>query len=438
MTSKKSTGYAYQWYVVLLLMLAQTFSFIDRMILGLLVGPIRESFDISDTQFSLLVGFAFALFYALMGLPLARIADRYSRKILIAVGISVWSVMTALCGLAQGYWGLFLARMGVGVGEASLSPAAYSMIADLFPKKLLGRALSLFTFGVAIGSGLAYLVGGKVIQYINELGQVEIPFIGTTEPWQLTFFAVGIPGLLIAVAILISVKEPERQEKISDTNAIPISEVIGFMLDKKRVFIPHILGLSIFIMVVYSLNIWGPTYLIRTFQYSPAEAGLIMGGLLFFGVAIGLFLGGYLGDKWLAQGQYDAYSRVILLSIICILPFTIILGMDVEPVIAIPVLGVALMLSGMQGGIGGGLLQLVTPNEMRGQITAVYFLLANLIGLGLGPTVIAIFTDYVFQNDAAIGKSLALNAVILCPIAFMIMASGLSAVRAAVSEIQNK
>jgi len=158
----------YPWYVVTLLMFAQTLSFIDRMILGLLVGPVRAAFDITDTQFSLLAGLAFAIFYALMGLPLARIADRYSRKWLIAIGISFWSIMTALCGAANSYGMLFLARMGVGVGEASLSPAAYSMISDTFPKRLLARAFSLYTFGVAIGSGLAYLIGGRVVAYVTE------------------------------------------------------------------------------------------------------------------------------------------------------------------------------------------------------------------------------------------------------------------------------
>lgn len=434
---KTTSALTYPWYVVTLLMFAQTFSFVDRMILGLLVGPIRESFNISDTQFSLLAGFAFAVFYGIMGLPLARIADRSSRKLLIVVGISVWSVMTALCGTAQGYWSLFLARMGVGVGEASLSPAAYSMISDMFPKKVLARAFSLYTFGVAIGSGLAYIIGGRVVAYVSDLDRIVIPIFGEIEAWQLTFFIVGLPGLLLALVMLLTMKEPIRKGKIRESGSVPIREVLTFISIRKKAIIAHILGVSIFIMVVFSLNIWGPTYLIRTFGYSPPKAGLIMGMLLLVGAGAGLFAGGYLGDKWYANGKFDAYSRVILYSIFGTLPFTLALGFTSNPMIAIGCLGIATFFSAFQGGIAAGLLQLMAPNEMRGQVVALYFLTANLIGLGIGPTVIAACTDYVFQDDAAIGKSIALSSVILCPIAFLIILYSLKHVRAAVAKMQS-
>ena len=169
------------------------FSFLDRMIMGLLVGPIRQTFEISDTQFSLLAGFAFSLFYAAMGLPLARIADHGNRRNLIAVGIAVWSFMTAMCGLAKGYWSLFAARVGVGVGEATLGPAAYSMITDYFPKQVLARALSIYMVGVTLGSGLAYMLGGAVVSYVDHMEQLAVPILGDLEGWQLTFFIVGLP-----------------------------------------------------------------------------------------------------------------------------------------------------------------------------------------------------------------------------------------------------
>ena len=200
----------YPWYVVIVLMLAQTFSFIDRMIMGLLVQPIRTAFDISDTQFSLLAGFAFAVFYAVMGIPLARIADAHSRRGLIAAGIALWSVMTALCGLAKSYWWLFLARVGVGVGEAALSPAAYSLINDYFSKASLARALSVYTIGITLGSGLAYMVGGQVIAWAESVGEVDFGMLGFLEGWQLTFLMVGVPGLLVA-GLMFTIKEPARK-----------------------------------------------------------------------------------------------------------------------------------------------------------------------------------------------------------------------------------
>ncbi len=428
----------YPWYVVSVLMLAQTFSFIDRMIMGLLVGPVRQAFDISDTQFSLLAGLAFAVFYAVMGLPLARIADRSSRRVLISVGIAVWSVMTALCGLAQGFWSLFLARVGVGVGEAALSPAAYSMITDYFPKKALAKAFSVYTLGVTLGSGIAYLVGGRVVQWVSTLGDIEVPIFGLMQGWQLTFLAVGLPGLLVAALMFTTVREPQRRGRADDSAAqgVPIAEVLQFLRSRQRAILTHVLGMSIYIMIVFSLNIWGPAYFIRVFGYGPAEAGLTMGGVLMIGATSGLLLGGVLADKWYARGQRDAYSRLIILSAAAVVPFGVALGFVDSDVLGIACLTAALFFAAFQGGIAGGVIQLMAPAEMRGQVVALYFLTANLLGLGLGPTVVASITDYVFMDDAALGKSLALATAILCPLAIVIMGSGLGAVRQAIEKAE--
>ena len=220
------SGNAYAWYVVFVLLIAQAFAFLDRMIMGLLVGPIRQSFEISDTQFSLLAGLAFSLFYAVMGLPLARIADRGSRKNLIAAGIAAWSLMTALCGLAKGYWTLFAARVGVGVGEATLGPAAYSMIADYFPKNVLARALSVYMIGVTLGSGFAYMLGSAVVSYVEDVGQVVLPVFGAMEGWQVTFVIIGLPGVLVSILMLATVKEPTRTGVV-DQDAMLVREVVS-------------------------------------------------------------------------------------------------------------------------------------------------------------------------------------------------------------------
>lgn len=433
----------YAWYAVLVLMLAQMCSFIDRMIMGLLVGPIRTSFNISDTEFSLLAGLAFAIFYSVMGLPLARIADRKSRRVLIAVGITVWSAMTALCGLAQGFWSLFAARVGVGIGEAALSPAAYSMITDYFPKKSLARALSVYTIGVTIGSGLAYIIGGKVVQLALDIGSIDLPVVGATEGWQLTFFAVGIPGLLIAM-LMMTVREPARRGRLQasqpssagEAPQVSIREVVSFILARKGAFLSHIFGVSIFIMAVFSLNIWGPEYLIRTFGMARAEAGLQFGIVMIVMGTSGLMCGGLLADRWFSKSTFDAYSRVILLSMACMLPFAAMLAFADTVALGLACLAGAIFFSAFQGGIAGGVIQLMVPNEMRGQAVALYFLMANLIGLGFGPTVVAAITDYVFKNDAALNKSLALTSVTLIPIAAIIMLSGLGKVREAVRSAQ--
>ncbi|MEZ5557832.1 MAG: MFS transporter [Pseudomonadales bacterium] len=428
-------GVAYAWYVVAVLLLAQTFSFLDRMIMGLLVGPIRESFQISDTQYSLLAGFAFSLFYAVMGLPLARIADARSRRNLIVVGITVWSAMTALCGAARSFWSLFLARVGVGVGEATLSPAAFSMITDYFPKHQLARALSVYTLGVTFGSGMAYMLGGAVVAYVSGLGEIQAPVLGAMYGWQLTFLIVGLPGLLIALLMLITVREPTRKGiAAAGDQLVSVPEAARFVWTRRQAYGSHILGISLFIMVVYALNLWGPTYFIRTFAYAPADAGWTFGLIMIFAGSAGLLLAGTVADRWLARGVQDAYIRTIVISIGGLLPCAVALGFVSTPMMGIVAMFLAVFFSAFQGGIAAGALQLMTPNRLRGQVSALYFLVANLIGLGLGPTLVAACTDFVFASDAAIGKSIALSAAVLCPLSLLILLRGLPAMRVLLAE----
>lgn len=434
-THSTNTTATYRWYVIFVLLLAQTFSFLDRMIMGLLVGPIRESFAISDTQYSLLAGLAFSLFYALMGLPLARIADSRNRRNLITWGIAVWSLMTALCGLAKNFWTLFMARVGVGVGEAALGPAAYSMITDYFPRESLARALSVYMLGVTFGSGAAYMLGGAVVAYVETLPPIELVLLGTMEGWQLTFLIVGIPGLLVALLMRTTVAEPQRTDT-PGTTMLPVPEVLAFAWAHRRAYGCHIFGISIFVMVVYALNLWGPTYFIRTFGFSISEAGWTFGLIMLGSGSAGLLFAGIVADKWLGRGVVDAYARLIVVSMLCMLPCTIALGFVESVTGGIIAMALAVFFSAFQGGISGGTIQLMTPNRMRGQIMAVYLLVANLVGLGLGPTVLAATTDYVFGSDDAIGQSIALCGALLCPLGALILLSGLSSIRERINEEQ--
>lgn len=424
------------WLTVFVLMGAQTVSFVDRMIMGLLVGPIRETFAISDTQFSLLAGLAFAIFYSTMGLPLAWIADRFSRTRLIAAGVTLWSIATAVCGLAQGFWSLFAARVAVGVGEASLGPAAYSLISDVFPKSSLARALSIFTLGVTLGSGIAYIVGGQVIAYVQTLDHLRAPIIGELRPWQAVFFIVGLPGIAVALMVL-ALPEPPRRGMMSAVGAAPsLSQVIAYFSKRRRAVLTHVLGVSIFIISVFSLNIWGPEYLMRTFQMARADAGLTFGFVIMGAGAAGLMCGGALADRWFQSGTMNAYSRVILLSMACMAPFAIGLAFAPSLPWGVLYLALAVFFSAFQGGIAGGVMQLMTPNEMRGTAAALYFLVANLLGMGLGPTAVALCTDFVFRSDAALDKSLALVAAVCIPVASLIILSGLRQVGDAIAETQ--
>ena len=227
------------WYAVVILTIAYVVSFLDRQLLSLVVPLVKRDLLLTDTQVSLLLGLAFALFYTTMGIPIGRLADKKSRRAIIAAGISFWCLMTAACGLAKNYTQLFLARVGVGVGEATLSPSSLSMIGDYFPKEKRGKALGLFNIGVSVGSGIAFIIGGQIIAYVASRDNLILPIIGEIYPWQALFIMVGLPGLIVA-ALMMTVKEPERSEKIvlnndvgDATDEVSIKETVNFIIDRK-------------------------------------------------------------------------------------------------------------------------------------------------------------------------------------------------------------
>ena len=262
------------WYMVSVLMVAYMFSFIDRSILSLLVSPIRADLQISDTQFSLLHGIAFALFYTGLGIPIARLADRYSRKHIISIGIVVWSFATAVCGLAKNFVQLFTARMMVGVGEAALSPAAYSMITDSFPKNQLGRAMAVYNTGVFFGVGLAYVIGGIVVTAVADITITGLPVIGELKGWQLTFFIVGLPGVLIAL-FCIMLREPKRGY-VNDEH-IPVRQILRFMRTNWSTFVTHFFGFAALTLYFNGFMAWAPALINRRFDMPTGQAGIYLG-----------------------------------------------------------------------------------------------------------------------------------------------------------------
>src|SRR6202795_194603 len=202
-----SRALRYAWYVVGVLTLVYVFSFLDRQIFSLIVAPLRRDLHISDTQVSLLQGFSFAVFYTFFGIPIGRLADVYNRRTIIVLGLVLWSAFTAGCGLAGTFAQMLLLRMGVGVGEAALSPAAYSLITDYFPRERLATALSVYSMGIYVGSGMAYLLGGLVVAYASTQAMWTIPLLGAVHPWQIIFLLVGLPGIAVA-PLLFTVNQP--------------------------------------------------------------------------------------------------------------------------------------------------------------------------------------------------------------------------------------
>lgn len=389
-----------------ILVLAYTFSFIDRTILAMLVGPIKAELLLSDTQISLLTGLAFALFYTALGLPFGAIVDRGSRRGLAAAGVAIWSVMTALCGAAGGYLALLAARIGVAAGEATLSPAAYSLIPDLFKPEHRSRAQGVYAMGACFGSGLAFLIGGWTITAVSGLPPVSLPLLGDFSGWRLVFLVVGAPGLLVALLVL-AVAEPRRKGAGPSLAARPAA-ALGALRRHWRAYGVVIVGCSVVNIAFHGLSAWAPTLLGRVHQLEQGQIGLILGlGFLGPGCA-GLLLGGWVADRWLATGRLDANLRMALIGALG--AAAMLSGLVLSPGTAATVVFLygAIFMMMFPMGAAPAALQIICPPDLRGRIAAVYMLALNLIGMGIGPTAVALLTDYGFADPMAVGRSIGL------------------------------
>jgi MFS family permease len=426
-------------YILALLLLAYILSFIDRLVLSLMVGPIREEFNITDFQFSILHGFAFALLYAFMGMPIGRIVDVKSRRVVVSIGVFSWSLMTCLCGLVQNIQQLFLARVGVGIGEASLSPGAYSLLGDLFKPEKLPRAISIYAMGVTLGGGLAYILGGAIYDFFATGKGGAIPLIGELKPWQSTFFVVGLPGFLVSILIL-GIKEPRRRNTMrgshsSSNGAIPVKEVIRFLTQRKRTYCSLILASSAMSIIGYGTATWYPEFLQRTYGLAKAEVGTKFGLIFLIAGTVGTYAGAVFAGGLRRLGFIDANMRLVLLvAIAAWLPAT--LGPLMEsPTMALLCISMAIFLHYAHFGVSVAALQIITPNQMRGQVGALMLFMSNIMGLALGGSFVAFFTDFVFVDDLALSRSIATISGIFYPVAAMLIYWGLSAYRTALREV---
>ena len=361
-----------------MLVLVYTFNFIDRQIVGILAVPIKADLGLTDAQLGLMGGLAFALFYTGLGIPIAMLADRYSRTWIITVALALWSAMTAMCGLAQNFWQLFLARLGVGVGEAGGVTPAYSLLMDYFPPGQRARAMSLYSFGIPIGSALGIILGGVIASLID---------------WRFAFFAVGIAGVLLAPVFRLLVKEPERGRFDRATiDKPPGIKTIFRTLAGKPSFWFLSVGASCSSMMGYGLFFWMPSFIVRSHGLTLLEASLFYGAILLIGGMAGMWLGGWLGDK-LGQAKRTRFVTIPAVAFLVSIP-TYVLGVLTPTltlafiVILVPV-GLGLV---WIGPVMSTVQQLVPPN-MRATASAVFLFINNLIGIGLGTFAIGALSD---------------------------------------------
>ncbi|MGF6601150.1 MFS family permease [Paraburkholderia sp. GAS448] len=405
----------YAWYVIAVLFAATLLSQLDRQLPALLVRPLRKEFGISDTAFSLLQGYAFAIFYTLTGLPLGRLADRGNRRNLIFAALLFWGAATALFAFGQSYRHLLLARVGVGIGEAVLAPAAYSLIADYFVPAQRGRAIAVYYVSIAIGSGASLLLGGWLLAAIPPDG-LPIAGFGTVPAWRLAFVAAALPAVPLALLLLVTVREPTRQELTVTGSGIEAGETasvgdfVRYLRLHAATFARVLTYPALLSIIGYGALAWAPALFERSFGMPPSRSGPVLGLIIAIAGAGGTLLCGFLSDAWRARGVTAARFRVALLgSVVFALP-CVLWPLMPNARLAFALLFVSVFGLGIAQSAAPAAIQAVVPNRMRGQAIALYLLLAGLLGIGLGPTAVALVTDHLFHRDGALRYAVACTA----------------------------
>lgn len=422
-------------YTLFVLLLAYILSFIDRNVMAVMVGPIQQELSISDTQFGLLHGLAFALFYALLGIPIARMADTRNRRNLITIGIGFWSLMCILCGFMKNYVGLFAARMGVGVGEAALSPPAYSLLSDLYPGKQLSLAMAIYSMGIPLGGGAAYMIGSWVYGVFAAADPIVLPYVGVMAPWQLTFISVGAPGVLV-VLLMLPIREPVRKGRMQDAGSdapsqLSVAQVASYIASQWKVYGAIIGSMSALTALGYAIMSWYPESLIRRFGVDRGTTGALFGQLFIIAGITGSLFGGWLAMHLQKKGYADANLRALIIIASGWALFGVLAPLMPTFDLAIWMICPVLFFLSSNTGIAVAGLQMVTPNEIRAQVSAIFVLCLNLVGLGVGPVAVGVFTDYIFQDAAKLHYSLLLLTVLACPLAILCAGLGLKHYRAA-------
>ncbi len=380
---------AYRAYVMFILVVVYTFNFIDRQIVGILAIPIKADLNLTDTQLGLMGGLAFALFYTGLGIPVAMLADRWNRTWIMTIALTIWSGMTAVCGLATNFWQLFLARLGVGVGEAGGVAPAYSLISDYFPSNQRARALSVYSFGIPIGSALGILFGGYIASKID---------------WRFAFFAVGIAGILVAPLFKLTVAEPPRgqyDEKKTDQSSPTLKVIVQKLLHKPSFWIISF-GASASSMMGYGLFFWLPSFFVRSFGLELFEASLVYGSILLIGGIAGTWAGGYMADRFGAgkRGNYVVIPAIAFLGTIPLYALAI-LSPDLTTTFFALLIPTGLGLAWLGPVLSA--IQHVVPPNMRATASAIFLFINNLVGIGAGTFAIGLISDNLavrFGDDA--------------------------------------
>lgn len=399
----------YSWYIVFVLCVCGIVAFIDRQIINLLVEDIKADLLLTDIQISLLQGFAFAMFYATVAVPLGRLADSANRRWLITIAIILWTLAAIACGLADSYGELFAARMMIGIGEAVLTPAGFSILADYFRPSRLSLPISVFTASSFFGSGIALLVGGFLIAQLAGMEVVHFPLLGDLRPWQAAFVLGATPGIFVAVLFFVTVKEPVRRSgviAVETPDAKGFIQALAYCRSNGRLFFSIYLGLSLLSAAQFSMGAWVPTFFIRVYGWEAAEIGPAYGLLFLTCGTLGVISGGWLANWQHGRGRRDANLSIPMIAAFLAFPFALAFPLANSGALCIALIAPLMFFGTIPFGAGTAVIPIVAPAHFRAQLVAIYLLIANFIGQAGGPWFVAVLTDKVFADPAAVGYSL--------------------------------
>ncbi len=427
---------AYAWYCLGVICFAYLFGFMDRIIIGLLSPAIQADIGLTDTQMGILQGLAFALFYTLFGLPLGRLADTGNRKWLLSAGTALWSLMTAGAGLVRSFGGLFVMRAGVGVGEATLNPCATSLIGDLFRPKDRPKAFGLYTMSTALGTGVTYLGGGLVIAFIGGRSggnQFDMPFLGLIPAWQAVFILIGLAGLVPALLMALTVREPARRDLAKTGGSWP--ETRAFLRQNRTTLLCHHFGVAFIVLAVYGWVNWLPTMFVRLHGWTVPQFSIWYG--IFGGLAgiVSAIASGYVTNWFKARGHTDGTMRTVLVG-----GFGLTLGTSIAPLLPAPELVlagycIAGLFTNFPPAQALSAVAEITPNQLRGFVTSIYILVVGIAGAGFGPVVMGWVTDNVFGDPQKVHYSMALVTFVMGSAGVALVAYGLKSYRDSLTRV---
>ena len=412
----------YAWFLTTLLLVTYTVSFIDRAMINLLIDPIRTDLDLSDIQMGQILGPGFMISYILFSLPVGRMVDKFNRIVVLIGGILLWSLATAAHGFSSDYYSLFVSRAGVGAGEAAVTPASWSIIADLFRPEERAFPMSFYLMGPYIGQGLALLFGGLIIQ----LYTVPVEIFGIIlQPWQMIFILIAIPGFILSLGLAF-LSDPERKgiinkEKQKDESFI---DVIAYIKSKFSAYFTLMIAASFIVVLLYTFQAWVPTYIARIHGWDLSRVGYLFGIVTLISGSLGVLSGPVLERFLETKGIKNSTHSVFLISA---------LALAVIPALTFSFVSEKLVLYGMfiisffitlpMACFASGL-QKMTPQNYRGSVSGLYVFIMNIVGLSLGPTVVPFFTSVIFQSDMSINLALSYTFLIFGPLSFTIFFFG--------------